>query len=334
MLSGKRVLIIGGTGSLGRALVTRLLSGVHGTPESITVFSRDELKQHEMRLEYIDNLVATDEIIYQATRCLKFMIGDIRDRDDVRLALNSAEVVFNVAALKQVPTIERFPWQAVETNITGSHNIIQCIREGGHKVEVVITPSSDKAAKPINVYGATKMIQERMLIEANLNPHGTKFIGVRYGNVIASRGSVIPLFQSQIKAGGPVTITSPDMTRFLLTLDQAVDTLMVAYNGNTGEIFVPRIPSAYVTDIARAMMNGSTCDIKVIGIRPGEKLHEVLITEEEVLRTCQRNGYYIIQPILPELRPVNLKQSIGTEYSSATSLVSLSYLESLLEAWR
>ncbi|MDD5265378.1 MAG: polysaccharide biosynthesis protein, partial [Candidatus Bipolaricaulis sp.] len=221
MLEGKRVVITGGTGSLGKALVQRLLSGEIGLPDKIIIFSRDETKQHAMRMEYMNRRAVTDEVIYcNSQRVLEFRIGDVRNYDSVAAALRDADVVVNAAAMKQVPTCEYFPSEAVQTNVTGAENIIRAVQMHDCSPQIVIGVSTDKACKPVNVYGMTKALQERAFIRANLDCPHTRFIFVRYGNVLGSRGSVIPLFQDQIERGGPVTITARDMTRFLLSLDQ------------------------------------------------------------------------------------------------------------------
>ncbi len=193
--------------------------------------------------------------------------------------------------------------------------------------------STDKACKPINVMGMTKALQERILIEANRDLPQTRFICVRYGNVIASRGSIVPLFIEQIKNGGPVTITLPEMTRFLLSLDKAVDTVFAAVReAKAGETYVPQVPSAKVVDIARALMNQRQVEMKFIGIRPGEKIHEIMISEEEVYRTIERNGYYVILPILPELRSEKvIKPALSGEYSSQHGNLSVEKIRELLE---
>jgi len=215
LLEGKRILIAGGTGSLGKALVTRLLTGEMGRPSKIIVFSRDEAKQHEMRLEYLQRWAATDEIIYQNSKeLLTFRIGDIRDPFSLSGAVREADVVFNAAAMKQVPTCEYFPFEAVQTNIVGAQNLVRVIRDSDTPAELVVGISTDKACKPINVMGMTKAVQERILIQANLECSQTRFVCVRYGNVVASRGSVVPLFLDQIREGRPVTITLKEMTGF------------------------------------------------------------------------------------------------------------------------
>ncbi len=333
MLTGKKVLVTGGTGSLGKVLVRRLLSGEIGLPERITVFSRDEAKQHSMRLAFERFRNATDEVIYHNyERLLRFQIGDVRDWHSVSTALSNTDVVFNAAALKQVPSCEYFPYEAVQTNITGAENIIRAIRENRLPVETVVGVSTDKACKPVNVMGMTKAVQERLFVRANLDSKGTRYISVRYGNVLASRGSVIPLFHEQIKNGGPVTITTTDMTRFLLSLEQAVDTVFAALQtALPGETYIPRVPSARVTDIAAALVGNEPIEISVTGIRPGEKVHEILVSEEEAYRTVERGDYYAIQPMLPELhQEKDSGTPIGREYSSADDLMSKQEVETLL----
>jgi FlaA1/EpsC-like NDP-sugar epimerase len=333
MLTGKTIVVTGGTGSLGKVLVRRLLSGEVGSPKQIIVFSRDEAKQHSMRLAFERLRTSTDEVIYHNfERLLQFQIGDVRDLHSVAAALRNADVVFNAAALKQVPACEYFPYEAVQTNVTGAENIIRAIREGRLSVETVVGVSTDKACKPVNVMGMTKAVQERLFVQANLNNEATRYICVRYGNVLASRGSVIPLFHEQIRRGGPVTITTTDMTRFLLSLEQAVDTILAAVrDGARGETYIPRVPSARVTDIAAALIGDRSIETKVTGIRPGEKVHEILVSEEEAFRTIERGGYYVIQPMLPELRSAgDAASAIGKEYSSADELLSRADLTELL----
>ena len=336
-LEGKRVLITGGTGSLGQVLVRRLLSGELGQPRKIMVFSRDEAKQHALRVEYLHKRAVTDEVIYRNfQQLIEFRIGDVRDFASVAAALCDADVVFNAAALKQVPTCEYFPFQAVMTNIGGPENIVRAIQEHRLPVETVVGVSTDKACKPVNVMGMTKAIQERVFIQANMRCPDTRFICVRYGNVLASRGSVIPLFHDQIRSGGPVTITTTDMTRFLLSLDEAVDTIFAAVrDGRRGETYIPRVPSAQVTDIAAVLIGGRPIQTVVTGIRPGEKVHEILVSEEECHRTVDRGNYYAILPMLPELRNGDtVEAALDGEYSSAGSVMGRSALEALLRQRR
>jgi len=286
-LDNKRVLITGGTGSLGKVLTRRILSGQMGTPQSVVVFSRDEAKQHEMRMDYLNRRSVTEEVMYHNfERKLQFKIGDVRDFHSVAQALTNIDIVFNAAALKQVPACEYFPYEAVRTNIEGAENIVRAIKELRLDVETVVAISTDKACKPTNVMGMTKAIQERIFLTANIDCPKTRFVAVRYGNVLASRGSVVPLFLDQIDAGGPITITEKNMTRFLLTLDQAVDTVFEAMQfAEAGETYIPKIKAARIVDVVSALIGKKKIEIKETGVRPGEKLHEVLVSQEESLRT-------------------------------------------------
>jgi UDP-glucose 4-epimerase len=256
----------------------------------------------------------------------------VRDFHSISSALQNVDVVFNAAALKQVPTCEYFPFQAVMTNIAGPENIVRAIEQQHLPIQMVVGISTDKAAKPVNVMGMTKAIQERLFIEANLRCPQTNFICVRYGNVLASRGSVIPLFHEQIRNGGPVTITTEDMTRFLLSLDQAVDTIFAAVkNAERGEMYIPRVPAARVIDIAKALIGSRPIKTVITGIRPGEKIHEILVSEEERYRTIERGNYYAIQPLLPELKlPGSNIYPLLSEYSSENNVMNLKELEALL----
>ncbi len=332
-LDGKRILVTGGTGSLGKTLVNRLLTGEMGTPAQITVFSRDEAKQHYMRLEFLKRETATDDVIYQNSNdILNFRIGDVRDYSALVAAMLQADVVFNAAALKQVPSCEYFPIEAVETNIYGAANIVRAIRENNLTVETVIGISTDKACKPINVMGMTKALQERVLIEANRDCQSTRFNCVRYGNVIASRGSIIPLFVEQIKNDQPITVTMPEMTRFLLSLDSAVDTVFEAIkSAGRGLTFVPKVASAKIVDVATALMGEKKLPILYSGIRPGEKVHEIMVSEEECFRTVERGDYYVILPVLPELREdKDFSPALENEYSSKDNNLAVGPLRELL----
>lgn len=334
---GKRILITGGTGSLGKVLVRRLLDAREGTPEKIIVFSRDEAKQHYMRLEYLQKRAATDEVIYRNfERTLEFRIGDVRDSHSVEAALRSVDVVFNAAALKQVPTCEYFPYEAVRTNIEGPENIVRAIQKHDLPVETVIGISTDKACKPVNAMGMTKAIQERIFIQANMRCPSTRFVCARYGNVLASRGSVIPLFHDQIRNGGPVTITTPEMTRFLLSLEDAVDTIFAAVKeGLPGETFIPRVPAALVTNLAKVLIGKRGIETKVIGIRPGEKVHEILVSDEEAVRTVERGNYYVILPMLPEVAAGSVGDgSLTREYSSSDDVMGLDQTADMLRRRR
>lgn len=336
MLKNKSVLITGGTGSLGKVLTKRLLSGEIGIPEKIIIFSRDEAKQHFMRVEYENDVAATDEIIYNNfKRLLEFRIGDVRDFHSVASAVKDADIVFSAAALKQVPTCEYFPFEAVRTNIAGPENIVRAIQEHGLDVETVVGISTDKACKPVNVMGMTKAIQERVFIQGNMRCSNTRFVCVRYGNVLASRGSVIPLFHKQIQSGGPVTVTTSDMTRFLLSLNQAVDVIFAALaDANPGETYIPRVPSARMTDLAAVLIGDRDIDVKITGIRPGEKIHEILVSEEESFMTEDRGNYYSIVPILPEVRNGRkIIRALEAEYSSRDTIMSREELYTLLEGY-
>jgi FlaA1/EpsC-like NDP-sugar epimerase len=337
ILDGKRVLITGGTGSLGKVLLRRLLKGDAGQPSQIVVFSRDEAKQHELRVEYQKRKSPTDEVIYRNfVQTLTFRIGDVRDYSSVSAALRGVDVVFNAAALKQVPACEYFPFEAVQTNIAGPENIVRAIRDLKLPIETVVGVSTDKAVKPVNVMGMTKALQERIFARANLEAPETRFIIVRYGNVLASRGSVIPFFHEQIKHGGPVTITDPGMTRFLLSLDEACDLIFAAVkSAKRGETYIPQVPSARITDIAAALIGERKIETQVTGIRPGEKLHEVLVSEEEAHRTVRRGEHYVIAPILPELQDEKPKGKIlDKEYSSGDDLISREEVVALLKRRR
>ena len=334
MLNDKRVVVTGGTGSLGKVLIKRLLTGEIGLPRQITVFSRDEAKQHSMRLAFQHLRTATDEVIYHNfEQLLQFCIGDVRDLHSVATVLRNSDVVFNAAALKQVPSCEYFPFEAVQTNIVGAENIIRAIREHDLPIQTVVGVSTDKACKPVNVMGMTKAVQERLFVRANLDVSGTRFICVRYGNVLASRGSVIPLFHEQIKHGGPVTITTGDMTRFLLSLEQAVDTIFAALrDAAPGETYIPRVSSAKVIDIAAALVGEQPIETIVTGIRPGEKVHEILVSEEEASRTFEHGKYYVIQPMLPELVTARgAGQPLNREYSSSDDVMTRKQVTELLE---
>ena len=334
LFEGKRILVTGGTGSLGQVLTRRLMTGADGVPESVTVFSRDEAKQHYMRLDFMHRSIATDEVIFENCRQrLKFVIGDVRDYASVVRAAKGADIVFGAAALKQVPSCEYYPWEACRTNIEGAVNLVRAISECNLPIETVVGISTDKACKPVNVMGMTKAIQERVYIDGNIHCPQTRFICARYGNVLASRGSVVPLFLDQIAAGGPVTITTVDMTRFLLTLEDAVDTIFAAIRAAApGETYIPRCPSAKMTDLAAYLIGDRDIKTVVTGIRPGEKIHEILLSEEEATRTVKGyEGYFALRPMLPELAgPVHEPALVG-DYSSAGALMSHDELADFLE---
>ena len=338
IFEGKTILVTGGTGSMGKTFVHRVLTGELGVPRKVIVLSRDEAKQHEMRLDYLHRRVSTDDVIYSNfVNVLEFRIGDVRAHADVCSAVKHADIVVNAAALKQVPTCEYFPIQALQTNCVGAYNIVRAIEENGYPVDTVIGISTDKACKPVNVMGMTKAVQERIFVAANILAPKTRFICVRYGNVLASRGSVIPVFHDQIRSGGPVTITDPGMTRFLLSLNQAVDTVFTALReAHRGETYVPRAPSATVMNLAKALIGKRNIPIKTIGIRPGEKMHEIMVSEEEIHHCVRRGDYLAIRPMLPELRSERADEpnALAKEFSSEDTVVDLRDTVALLEAHR
>jgi UDP-glucose 4-epimerase len=339
ILDGKRVLVSGGTGSMGKTFVRRALSGSAGVPSKLIVFSRDESKQHDMRVSYSSAPKAsTDEITYRNFQnVLEFRIGDVRSYADVSAALRDADIVVHAAALKQVPACEYFPDQAVLTNCIGAMNIVRAIREHAFPVESVVAISTDKACKPVNVMGMTKALQERIVLSANILNPKTRFLCVRYGNVLASRGSVIPLFHEQIRAGGPVTITDERMTRFLLSLDDAVDTVLEALqSAKPGETYIPVAPGARVVDLARALIGDRGIAVKVSGVRPGEKFDEILVSEEEINHTIRRGNYYVVRPMLPELHNAEdrLPRALTKEFSSGDSVLDFNGTVDLLRRHR
>ena len=277
------ILVTGGTGSFGQKFVEIVLRNYH--PRRLIVFSRDELKQHEMRQIFGD----------QPGSPLRYFIGDVRDKERLMRAFAGVDIVIHAAALKQVPACEYNPFEAVKTNILGAQNIIEAAIDKG--VRKVIAISTDKAVNPVNLYGATKLCTEKMFIQANSysGADGTRFSVCRYGNVVGSRGSVIPLFVQQ-REKGVITITDRRMTRFWLTLDQGVKFVLKCLKEmQGGEIFVPKIPSMNIMDLAEAVAPG--CRYDFIGIRPGEKLHEVLISREEAYHTLDVGDMYVILPL-------------------------------------
>ena len=289
MLSGKKVLITGGTGSLGQALTERLLKT---DVETIRIFSRNENKQ----------VIMEDKI---RDKRLRFLIGDVRDKDRLVTALEDIDIVFHAAALKHVPVIEYNPFESIKTNVIGSQNVIDaCLHQN---VETAICIGTDKAVSPLNTYGATKLLMEKLFVTANnyLNrkKHRTKFVAVRYGNVVGSSGSVIPKFIEQIQAKKKITITDPKMTRFSITMDQALDLIVdAALDGRESEIYVPKLKSYLITDVKEALFEllGNTGE-EVVGIRSGEKLHEILINKDEIRCSWNLgNRYMIANPLRDE----------------------------------
>lgn len=331
MLDDMTILITGGTGSLGQTLVRRLLRGEIGTPKKVIVYSRCEAKQYAMKSTWKHAYQATDDIYYaNFDELLEFRIGDVRDYASLQAAVANSDVVINAAAMKQVPACEYFPAQAVATNVIGAENLVRAVLSAPN-VQTVVGVSTDKACKPINVMGMTKALQERIFIEANIQQQHCQLVGVRYGNVLASRGSVLPLFKHQIAHGGPLTITMAQMTRFLLSLDRAVNTVFAALRGaRRGEIYVPRVPSARVTDVAAHLIGDKEIEIVFTGIRPGEKIHEILVSEEEAFRTTERDEHYVIQPQLPEIAGEESNRPLQGDYSSADAVIERKALGALL----
>lgn len=277
-LSGKTILVTGGTGSFGKKFVSRVLKE---NIKKVIVLSRDELKQFEMASDY------TDERI-------RFFLGDVRDKERLFRAFNGVDIVIHAAALKHVGSCEYNPFEAVKTNIHGAQNVIDAAIECN--VKRVIALSTDKAVSPINLYGATKLASDKLFIAANsyVGNKDLRFSVVRYGNVVGSRGSVIPFFL-KMKKTGRIPITDERMTRFWITLEQGVQFVLDnLHRMKGGEIFVPKIPSMKITDLAKAV--APECKIEIIGIRPGEKLHEVMITEDDARHTLENQGYYVIKP--------------------------------------
>ena len=282
MLNGKNILITGGTGSFGKKCTEIILRRYK--PRRLIIFSRDELKQFEMAQEFPGSKYD----------CIRFFIGDVRDKERLYRAFNNVDIVIHAAALKQVPTAEYNPFEAVKTNILGAQNVINVAIDQG--VKKVIALSTDKAANPINLYGATKLCSDKLFIAGNsyVGHEHSAFSVVRYGNVVGSRGSVIPFFLN-CKNNGYLPITDPRMTRFWITLEQGVNFVLACLERMVGgELFVPKIPSMNIMDLAKAI--APECETKIIGIRPGEKLHELLITKDDARRTLEFKDHYVIQP--------------------------------------
>jgi UDP-N-acetylglucosamine 4,6-dehydratase len=274
------ILVTGGTGSFGRKFIGMMLAEYH--PAKLIVFSRDELKQHEMRVAGFDH------------PSLRYFIGDVRDVERLRRAMHGVDIVVHAAALKQVPACEYNPMEAIKTNILGSSNVVEAALDAG--VKKVLALSTDKAVNPVNLYGATKLAAEKLIIQSNSYAGGmaTRFSCVRYGNVVGSRGSVVPIFLQQ-RSSGSLTITDERMTRFWLTLEQGVRFVTNCIEKmHGGEVFVPKIPSMKIADLAKAIAPGA--NLEVMGIRAGEKLHEVLISEDESRFAVEMEDMYVVQP--------------------------------------
>lgn len=314
MLNGKTILITGGTGSFGKKFLEMILDRY--TPHRIIVYSRDEYKQSLMKAEY--------EKKYDMSK-VRFFIGDVRDKERLYRAFDHVDYVIHAAAMKQVPTCEYNPFEAIKTNIHGAQNVIDAAIDRG--VKKVVALSTDKAVNPINLYGGTKLVSDKLFISANAYSKisKTKFSVVRYGNVAGSRGSIIPLFRSIIEKGEKeLPITDPRMTRFWITLEQGVELVFKALEeSNGGETFISKIPSFRITDLAEAMLPGAS--IKEIGIREGEKLHEVMITKDDARLTYEYDKHYIIYPHFDWWKfdeskvGKGIKVTEGFEYNSETN---------------
>jgi UDP-N-acetylglucosamine 4,6-dehydratase len=295
LFSGQSVLVTGGTGSFGRAFASIVLQ--HCDPKRLIVLSRDEMKQGEMAHQF------------QNDARLRFFLGDVRDRDRLHRAFHGVDVVIHAAALKQVPAAEYNPFEVVKTNIIGAQNVIDAAIDCG--VKNVVALSTDKAANPINLYGATKLCADKLFVAANSysGGTGTRFCCVRYGNVVGSRGSVIPFFLSR-KATGVLPITHPEMTRFWITLDQGATLVLHAHAlMRGGEIFVPKIPTMRLVDLARAI--APECRLEIVGIRPGEKLHEVMIPGDESRNTFEYDTHYVIAPAFHDWSTFDFRSNGG-----------------------
>lgn len=284
LFTGKTLMITGGTGSFGNAVLNRFLQTDIG---EIRIFSRDEKKQDDMRHEYQAKM---PEVAHK----IKFYIGDVRDLQSVRGAMHGVDYIFHAAALKQVPSCEFFPMEAVRTNVIGTDNVLTAAIEEG--VECVICLSTDKAAYPINSMGMTKAIEEKVAIAKSRMSGKTKICCTRYGNVMCSRGSVIPLWIDQIRAGNPITVTEPSMTRFIMSLEEAVDLVLFAFeHGENGDLLIKKAPACTIQTQAEAvceLFGGKKEDIKVIGIRHGEKMYETLLTNEECAKAVDMGDFY------------------------------------------
>ncbi|MFZ5717935.1 MAG: UDP-N-acetylglucosamine 4,6-dehydratase (inverting) [Pseudomonadota bacterium] len=293
-LDGKVILVTGGTGSFGRRFIETVLA--RARPRKLIVYSRDELKQSEMQLDLSERFAP------EKLAAMRFFLGDVRDRERLSLAFRGVDIVIHAAALKQVPAAEYNPSECIHTNVLGAENVVwACL---ANRVRQVVALSTDKACNPINLYGATKLASDKTFVAANnlSGDIGTRFAVVRYGNVVGSRGSVVPLFQRLIGRGATeLPITDPRMTRFLITLGEGVDFVLSSLSDmRGGEIFVPKIPSMKVTDIAAAL--APDLATKVIGIRPGEKLHEMMISQDDARNTVDLGDRYAIEPAFVEYR--------------------------------
>lgn len=344
MFAGKTLLITGGTGSFGNAVLNRFLASDIG---EIRIFSRDELKQDDMRHFY-------QREYPEYSNKLKFYIGDVRDRQSVDKAMNCVDYIFHAAALKQVPSCEFFPIEAVKTNVLGTENVLQSAVDFG--VKKVICLSTDKAAYPVNAMGTSKAMMEKVIVAKarTIAPEKTSICCTRYGNVLCSRGSVVPLFISQIKEGKPLTITEPSMTRFVMTLEEAVELVVYAFqNGDSGDIMVQKAPACTIEVLAQAVKEifGVEEETRIIGIRHGEKMYETLLTNEECANAIDMGNFYRVPADKRGLNydkyftDGNLKRAKLSEFNSNNTelmnveqvkekLLSLSYVQNELKDWK
>ncbi|MBK3517678.1 UDP-N-acetylglucosamine 4,6-dehydratase family protein [Carboxylicivirga marina] len=302
-ISDKTILITGGTGSFGNRVANYL---EQQNPKNIIIYSRDEKKQYEMQKAHPD---------------YRYIIGDVRDDTRINQAMKGVDYVFHAAALKHVPACENYPFEAVKTNILGPENV--CRAAIANNVEAVVALSTDKAVKPVNAMGISKSMMEKIVGSQNQYPIDTRFACVRYGNVMGSRGSVIPLFKRLIQEGKPLTLTVPEMTRFMMTLDESVELVLHALtNAKGGEVFVKKAPAATVQFLAETMLkkygDGDLSRIEVVGIRPGEKMDEVLVNEYEIRRAKEEEKFFTVYP---EYKPFNINETypLGYEYHSANT---------------
>lgn len=344
MFTGKTLLITGGTGSFGNAVLNRFLATDIG---EIRIFSRDELKQDDMRHYY-------QREYPEYSNKLKFYIGDVRDRQSIDKAMNGVDFIFHAAALKQVPSCEFFPIEAVKTNVLGTENVLQSAVDYG--VKKVICLSTDKAAYPVNAMGTSKAMMEKVIVAKarTISPEDTTICCTRYGNVLCSRGSVVPLFISQIKEGKPLTITEPSMTRFVMTLEEAVELVVYAFqNAESGDIMVQKAPACTIEVLAQAVKEifGSKEETKIIGIRHGEKMYETLLTNEECANAIDMGNFYRVPADKRGLNydkyftDGNLKRAELSEFNSNNTelmsveevkekLLTLSYVQNELKDWK
>jgi len=318
-LDGKVILVTGGTGSFGRRFIDTVLS--RAAPRKLIVYSRDELKQHDMQIDLAERYGPED------MARMRFFLGDVRDRERLTLALRGVDIVIHAAALKQVPAAEYNPSECIHTNVLGAENVVwACLT---NRVKKVVALSTDKACNPVNLYGATKLASDKTFVAANnlAGDIGTRFSVVRYGNVVGSRGSVAPLFQRLLDRGATeLPITDPRMTRFLITLDEGVDFVLSSLDiMRGGEIFVPKIPSTKIVDLAEAMAPG--LPHKLVGIRPGEKLHEMMISADDARSTADLGDRYAIEPAFVEYA----RTPFSTEHAMVAE--DFSYASDTNEEW-